>query len=226
MARERFGKSERIGVPRLRRDLIQFGVCAQKHLRGELKPDFVDQLSGGASALILDALIEQRDGHVEPARGSVCPEFQIRPSPHGSARGFSAAARFHRSAPFHTARGGSSAEYSERRQIFFRFRTAGADPGALELLENRSGAFRSFRIVNRGDGPCRIREAVALSLPHTFPADTRIYGEGVNMLSQYRGTLEEIEATAYTDRDHYRLPVRGDILTLPPRSARVILVHG
>ena len=59
MARERFGKSERIGVPRLRRDLIQFGVCAQKHLRGELKPDFVDQLSGGASALLLDALIEQ-----------------------------------------------------------------------------------------------------------------------------------------------------------------------
>lgn len=112
------------------------------------------------------------------------------------------------------------------RQIFFRFRTAGADPDALELLENRSGAFRSFRIVNRGDGPCRIREAVVLSLPHTFPADTRIYGEGFNMLSQYRGTLEEIEATAYTDRDHYRLPVRGDILTLPPRSARVILVRG
>ena len=95
----------------------------------------------------------------------------------------------------------------------FRIVAAGADPDALELLENRSGAFRSFRIVNRGDGPCRIREAVVLSLPHTFPADTRIYGEGFNMLSQYWGTLEEIEATAYTDRDHYRLPVREGFFT-------------
>ena len=95
----------------------------------------------------------------------------------------------------------------------FRIVAAGADPDALELLENRSGAFRTFRIINRGDGPCRIREAVVLSLPHTFPADTRIYGEGFNMLSQYWGTLEEIEATPYTDRDHYRLPVREGFFT-------------
>lgn len=89
----------------------------------------------------------------------------------------------------------------------FRITAAGVEPDALELIETCNGAFRSFRIVNRGDKPCRIREAVVLSLPHTFPADTRIYGEGFNMLSQYWGTLEEIESTAYTDRDHYRLPV-------------------
>ena len=76
----------------------------------------------------------------------------------------------------------------------FRITAAGVEPDALELIETCNGAFRSFRIVNRGDKPCRIREAVVLSLPHTFPADTRIYGEGFNMLSQYWGTLEEIES--------------------------------
>ena len=89
----------------------------------------------------------------------------------------------------------------------------GAETDALELIETRHGAFRSFCIVNRSDVPCRLHEVVILSLPHTFPADTRIYGEGFNMLSQYWGTLEEIESTAYTDRDHYRLPVHEGFFT-------------
>lgn len=83
----------------------------------------------------------------------------------------------------------------------------------LELVTTENGAFRSFRIVNHSTVPRRIREAVVLRLPLPCPADSPFYAEGFNMLSQYRGTPEQIESTALSDRDHYKLPVKDGFFT-------------
>lgn len=84
---------------------------------------------------------------------------------------------------------------------------------ALEFVMEESGPFRNFRIISRSPRPQRIREAVVLRLPMPFPPDTPLYAEGFNMLSQYWGTVRQIETTSFSDRDHYRLPVKEEFFT-------------
>ena len=70
-------------------------------------------------------------------------------------------------------------------------------------------------IVNTGAAPVALKEVVLFALAHTMPADTPLYGEGFQMLSQTGGTVGAItDLGNYTDAKHYRMP--------EPAGARVV----
>lgn len=88
----------------------------------------------------------------------------------------------------------------------------------------------SFALKNNGTVSVRIREVVVFHGEMPYPANTRFYGEGFNMLSQYCGTLEHFEsAGALTDKDHYRLPQKPgfftcyNLLLLAPSGGELLL---
>ncbi|NIP98254.1 MAG: hypothetical protein GWO24_34530, partial [Akkermansiaceae bacterium] len=53
----------------------------------------------------------------------------------------------------------------------------------------------------------RVGEVAAFIADMPYPADTPFYGEGYNMLSQYRGSLASGGGIGnLTDGGHYKLP--------------------
>jgi alpha-galactosidase len=91
------------------------------------------------------------------------------------------------------------------------------DAGALRLQRRWDGPLLVSRLVNKGRAAVRVREVVLLDLKHDLPPETRLYGEGFQMLSQTGGTLgEPLDLGDYTDAKHYKMP--------QPEGARV--VHG
>jgi hypothetical protein len=71
-------------------------------------------------------------------------------------------------------------------------RVVAADGKALassELVSSRdwSGDFCRPSLVNKGTRAARIREVVLFSILHTLPAETSLYGESFQMLSQTAG---------------------------------------
>lgn len=87
--------------------------------------------------------------------------------------------------------------------------------GRTELIRQWEGNIcRSF-LVNSGKAAVVIREVRLFQGKVKLPGNTRFYGEGYNMLSQYEGTVEKPENIgAYSDREHYRLPVREGFHTV------------
>lgn len=62
-------------------------------------------------------------------------------------------------------------------------------------------------LVNTSAAPVAVKEVVLFDVPHRLAAETRFYGEGLQMLAQSAGTLGEPEDVGdYPDRSHYRLP--------------------
>jgi alpha-galactosidase len=101
----------------------------------------------------------------------------------------------------------------------------------VELTRAWVGSVCRPRLVNRGPRPARVREVVLFDLDTTLPADTRLYGEGFQMLSQTGGTIgQPVDYASYTDAGHYKLPVPAGarafygLLTLTPpgEDARVL----
>jgi len=86
-------------------------------------------------------------------------------------------------------------------------------------------------LVNRGRRPIRVKEVVLFDLVLGLPPETRLYGEGFQMLSQTGGTLAQpVDLGNYTDEKHYKMPMPQDAKTLygvmtlaPPRSKQVLL---
>ena len=96
----------------------------------------------------------------------------------------------------------------------FEIVSASGNPEKLELKRNKSGCFHSFHVVNSSGEPAILREVVVHRQAMDYPANTRFYAEGSNMLSQYWGTIGQIQSTVYTDRLHYRFPVRPGLFTV------------
>lgn len=83
-----------------------------------------------------------------------------------------------------------------------------------------NGLCRS-RLINEGRETARVKEAVVLDRTLTLPPETKIYGEGFQMLTQNGGTLAKpVALGSYTDEQHYRLPKAfyGMTLLAPPQG--------
>lgn len=80
-------------------------------------------------------------------------------------------------------------------------------PGALTLERRWDGAACRISLQNTGPAPVCLKEVAVFCADMPFPAATPFYGEGYNMLSQYKGTLESFgDITNLSDRRHYKLP--------------------
>jgi alpha-galactosidase len=119
-----------------------------------------------------------------------------------------------------------------------RFRSA---PGAVigvdgvpidgvDLVREWDARFCRSRVVNQTGRPVRLKEVVLFDVDLKLPPQTRLYGEGFQMLTQTAGTLEQpIDLSQYTDAKHYRIPAAGGTrayyglltLTLPAGDAHV-----
>jgi alpha-galactosidase len=82
-----------------------------------------------------------------------------------------------------------------------------AAPPAVQLVRNwEAGRCRS-EIVNQGSVAIALKDVTLFSVAHTLPAETLLYGEGFQMLSQTGGSLGAItDLGNYTDVKHYRMP--------------------
>ena len=79
---------------------------------------------------------------------------------------------------------------------------------AMKLSRHWDGAFCRSSVTNTGAKPVRIKEIVLFEIEHALPAETRLYGEGFQMLSQTGGTLASpVDYGGYTDAKHYKMPI-------------------
>lgn len=77
----------------------------------------------------------------------------------------------------------------------------------IKVIREWTGPLCRSRLVNQGTESVRVKEAVLFDLTLPLPADTRLYGEGFQMLSQTGGTLGyPTDLGNYTDAKHYKLP--------------------
>ena len=80
-------------------------------------------------------------------------------------------------------------------------------PPSIQLTREWNGPRCRSRLANRGTSAAAIKEIVLFDVTHALPAETPLYGEGFQMLSQTGGTLGEItDLGNYTDLKHYKLP--------------------
>lgn len=104
----------------------------------------------------------------------------------------------------------------------------GAD--AVRLRRQWSGERCRSTLTNSGRQAVRIREMVLFSIPHNLPAETRLYGESFQMLSQTSGTLGRPLDLGYSETKHYRIPgpsdatvVTGMVTLTPVRGDSVLM---
>jgi alpha-galactosidase len=82
----------------------------------------------------------------------------------------------------------------------------GPAPDTIRLSRQWTGPSCRSRVLNSGRASVHVREVVLFDLAHGLPPETRLYGEGFQMLSQTGGTLGGPTAIGnYTDVGHYRL---------------------
>jgi alpha-galactosidase len=120
----------------------------------------------------------------------------------------------------------------EVRQAPARVVTAdgAAAPAGVKVEREWSGPFCRAKLINGGTTPVRIKEVVLFDIPHAFPPETHLYGEGFTMLSQTTGTLGQPIDMGHADRKHYRIPQPADattvysLLTLQPPGGRHTLL--
>lgn len=75
----------------------------------------------------------------------------------------------------------------------------------LVLDASWNGNVCSFSVTNISDKEQRLGDIILLTADMPFSADTRFYGEGYNMLSQYGGTISDFKLLgSFSDYDHYK----------------------
>ena len=85
-------------------------------------------------------------------------------------------------------------------------------PGSDKLVVTREWSRTPMicrsRVLNPTDQPVTVKEVVLFQVDVSpSPADTLVYGEGFQMLSQTAGSLANpVDAGSYTDARHYRMP--------------------
>jgi alpha-galactosidase len=107
----------------------------------------------------------------------------------------------------------------------------GAGRNALRLTRKWDGPLCRSRLVNTGRAPVRIKEVVLFDVAHALPPETKLYGEGFQMLSQTGGTLgQPADLGDYSDAGHYKMPqpegtrvVHGLLTLSPPGSDHRLL---
>jgi alpha-galactosidase len=107
----------------------------------------------------------------------------------------------------------------------------GTRGAALRLERAWDGPLCRARVINDGATAAGVAEVVLFDVAHGLPADTGLYGEGFQMLSQTGGTLGAPEDIGnYTDARHYRMPepagarvVHGLLTLSPPGGAHVLI---
>jgi alpha-galactosidase len=83
----------------------------------------------------------------------------------------------------------------------------GDDVSRVKVERRWRGAVCQSQLVNQGRDAVRIKEVVLFDVKLSFPATTRLYGEGFQMLTQTGGTLgQPADLGNYTDAKHYKLP--------------------
>lgn len=83
----------------------------------------------------------------------------------------------------------------------------GTDVSRVKVERRWKRSVCQAQLINQGDTAVRIKEVVLFDLQLSFPASTRLYGEGFQMLSQTGGTLgQPSDLGNYTDAKHYKLP--------------------
>jgi alpha-galactosidase len=97
------------------------------------------------------------------------------------------------------------------------------DISKLKLNREWKGPVCRPSLTNGGQTPVRVKEIILFDVAHELPPETRLYGEGFQMLSQTAGTLGKPEdLSGLTDIKHYKMPI--------PAGARAVygmmtLVH-
>jgi len=82
----------------------------------------------------------------------------------------------------------------------------GADAAGVEVATTWTAEFCRPRLTNRTTRTIGIKEVVLFDLQLEMPAETTLYGEGFQMLSQTGGTLgAPVDLSQYTDAKHYRI---------------------
>jgi alpha-galactosidase len=90
---------------------------------------------------------------------------------------------------------------------------AGGDraTGDIRLTRTWAGGICRSELHNAGRRPVGVQEVVLFDIAHTLPGDTRVYGEGFQMLTQSGGTLAQPQDLGnYTDSTHYKIPQPED----------------
>jgi alpha-galactosidase len=88
-------------------------------------------------------------------------------------------------------------------------------PSTIRLTRAWEGTRCHLELANKGSEPIALAEAVLFDVGHALPANTPLYGEGFQMLSQTGGTLGAIaDLGNYTDAAHYKMA--------EPAGARVV----
>jgi alpha-galactosidase len=87
-------------------------------------------------------------------------------------------------------------------------------PADAQVLREWTGSLCKSRLVNRGQAPIKVKEVILFDVPHAYPPETHLYGEGFTMLSQTAGTLARPADTGLTDRKHYKIPQPDDATTV------------
>lgn len=85
---------------------------------------------------------------------------------------------------------------------------------AVGLERVWAGPVCRSRLVNRSAAPLAVKEIVLFAGPHGFGADTALYGESFQMLSQTYGSLAKPVKLGFDERKHYRLPEPADAVTV------------
>jgi alpha-galactosidase len=107
-----------------------------------------------------------------------------------------------------------------------------ASPGLPHIILTRrwNGDLCASSVSNHSDQPVRIKQVSLFSVNHNLPAETGLYGESFQMLSQTTGTLGAPEELGLTDLKHYKIPQPAGLLafsglmTLSPPNAGPILM--
>ena len=80
----------------------------------------------------------------------------------------------------------------------FEIVTCSGHADGLKLIKVKNGSDHAFHLENASGEPAVLREVVVHRQAMGYPANTRFYAEGSNMLSQYWGTIGQIQSTVYT----------------------------
>src|SRR5215475_3210016 len=79
----------------------------------------------------------------------------------------------------------------------------------VNLIREWSGPICRSRLVNEGRVPVRVKEVVLFDLKLDLAADTRLYAEGFQMLSQTDGTVgSPVAPGSSTAAQHYKTPMQ------------------
>lgn len=100
----------------------------------------------------------------------------------------------------------------------------------MAIVPSWDGDLCRTRVVNRGKQSVRVKEVVLCDVPHGLPAETHLYGESFQMLSQTGGTLGHPEDFGYSELRHYHIPqpdnaiaISGLLTLSPPGKQSLVL---